>query len=93
MSGVTSWLLTYLLHSTVLLGGAALVGLVLRERRLGVQEAVLRAALVGGFLTASLQLGLGVQPLGGVFTLPDERVAPPAAQVDAVVYGPLPAVL
>ncbi|MCG6925993.1 MAG: hypothetical protein LJF30_11855 [Acidobacteria bacterium] len=96
MSSVTGWLLTYLLHSTVLLGGAALVGLVLRERRLGLQEAVLRAALVGGFLTASLQLGLGLHPLGGVFTLPDEPVASPAAPaapVDRVVYGSLPAVL
>ena len=36
----------------------------LGERRLGLQEAVLRAALVGGFVTASLQLGLGVRACG-----------------------------
>jgi beta-lactamase regulating signal transducer with metallopeptidase domain len=93
MSGLTSWLLTYLLHSTVLLGGAALVCAFMRERRLGFQEAVLRAALVGGFLTASLQLGLEVRPLGGVFTLPDETPAPVVAHEDVLVAGPLPAVL
>ena len=38
MSVLTSWLLTYLLHSSVLLGGAALVCFLLRERRLGLQE-------------------------------------------------------
>ena len=106
MTLLTSWLLTYLLHSTLLLGGAALVCLVLGERRLGLQEAVLRAALVGSFLTASLQLGLALQPLGGVFTLPEEppavRATPAAAHADGavraagggeLVFGPLPSVL
>jgi HEAT repeat protein/beta-lactamase regulating signal transducer with metallopeptidase domain len=59
-----SWLLTYLLHSTLLLGAVWLLG-----RRL-VQSAALRdllwkAALVGGFATATLQIGLGYEPLGG----------------------------
>jgi beta-lactamase regulating signal transducer with metallopeptidase domain len=59
-------LLTYLLHSTLLLGGAALACRALRERRLAFQEALVRAALVGAFLTSGLQLGLGFEPLGGV---------------------------
>ena len=105
MTLLTSWALTYLLHSTLLLGGAAVLCRLLRERRLGLQEAVLRAALVGGLLTASLQLGLGVQPLGGVFTLPEEppvvRGEPGVGPTDAarasgdveVVFGSLPTVL
>jgi beta-lactamase regulating signal transducer with metallopeptidase domain len=105
MTALTSWLLTYLLHSTLLLGGAALLCAALKQRRLGLQEAVLRAALVGGLLTASLQLGLGMQPLGGVFTLPEETAAassaepgtdprkgPAAADVE-IVFGSPPSVL
>jgi beta-lactamase regulating signal transducer with metallopeptidase domain len=65
------WLLTYLLHSSVLLGAAALLRLALGGRRLGLQEAVLRASLLGGFVTASLQLGLGVRPLLGSVTVPE----------------------
>ena len=75
MELLTRWLLTYLLHSTVLVGAAWLVRLALRERRLAVQEAVLRAALVGGFVTASLQVGLDVRPIGGALAVP---AAPPA---------------
>ena len=65
---VGSWLLTYLLHSTLLLGTVWLL-----TRRL-VQAAVVRdllwkAALIGGFATATLQLGLGFKPLGGAVAL------------------------
>ena len=70
MERLSLGLLTYLLHSTVLLGAAALLRWGLRERRLALQEAVLRAALVGGVVTASLQVGLGVRPLGGVLEMP-----------------------
>lgn len=69
MQAPLAWLSTYLLHSTLLLGAAGLLRLVLRERRLALQEAVLRAALLGGFLTASLQLGLNLEPMGGRFSL------------------------
>jgi bla regulator protein blaR1 len=76
MEPVVRWLLTYLLHSTVLLGLAALARLALRERRLGLQEALLRAALVGGFVTAGLQVGLGLHPLGGSLALPAALAGP-----------------
>ncbi len=63
-----SWLLTYLLHSTLLLGGAYLV-----TRRLiqsaAVRELVWKAALLGGFVTATLQIGLGLVPLSGAVAL------------------------
>jgi beta-lactamase regulating signal transducer with metallopeptidase domain len=66
---LASALLTYLLHSTLLLSAALAARLALRERRLALQEALLHAALVGGLLTAGVQVGLGVRPAGGVWTL------------------------
>lgn len=74
----TCVLLTYLLHSTLLLCAALAARLVLRERRLALQEALLRAALAGGFVTAGLQVGLGLQPLAGAWTLAP-AVAPAAS--------------
>ena len=76
MEPLVRWLLTYLVHSTLLLGAAGLARLALRERRLAFQEAVLRAALVGGFVTASLQIGLELRPLGGSLAVPES--APPS---------------
>jgi hypothetical protein len=66
---IASWLLTYLIHSTVLLGVAWLVSRMLGEHRLALQETTLRMALIGGILTASLQMGLGVEPLAGALTI------------------------
>ena len=70
-----AWLLTYLLHSTLLLGGAWLatrgLGRLTSARRplLSVQQTVWRAALLGGLVTATLQLGLGWQPPLGSWQL------------------------
>ncbi len=66
---VTAWMLTYLLHSTLLLGGAWLLGRLLGERRLALQETAWKVALVGGVLTASLQLGLALEPWAGQVSL------------------------
>lgn len=97
MTLVTQWLLTYLLHSTVLLGASALLRIALRERRLGLQEAVLRAAFVGGFVTASLQIGLGVEPLGGVVRVSGIEAAPArtvgSLTLGDVIAGSLPGAL
>jgi beta-lactamase regulating signal transducer with metallopeptidase domain len=71
MSTVTSWLLTYLVHSTILLGIAWIVSRILGERQLALQEALLRTALIGGLLTATLQVGLDVEPLGGALAIAD----------------------
>jgi beta-lactamase regulating signal transducer with metallopeptidase domain len=85
MDTLIRWLLTYLLHSTVLLGGAWLVGRALGERRLVLQEALLRAALIGGFLTAGLQIGLELRPAAGHLGL----LAPaPASAPNPVVAAP-----
>jgi beta-lactamase regulating signal transducer with metallopeptidase domain len=69
MRALADGLLTYWLHSSVLLGLAALVCMGLRQRQLGLQETLLRAALVAGVFSASLQAGLGLRPVSGVLTL------------------------
>ena len=74
-----AWLATYWLHSFLLLGGAWLAGRALGHRRLAVQETLWRAALVGGLITATLQVGLGWQPLAGGWSLPAPEAAVAAA--------------
>lgn len=70
-----AWLLTYALHSTLLLGGVWLaIRLPARLRQgslptLATQETLWRAALLGGLITATLQLGLGWQPPLGAWQL------------------------
>jgi beta-lactamase regulating signal transducer with metallopeptidase domain len=87
MDPLARWMLTYLLHSTALLGAAWLVRLALGERRLAVQEAVLRAALVGGLVTASLQIGLDVRPIGGAFTVSAAPAALAVTPASAPIAG------
>jgi beta-lactamase regulating signal transducer with metallopeptidase domain/predicted nucleic acid-binding Zn-ribbon protein len=76
-----AWLLTYLLHSTLLLGVALIVCRWLGDRRLSLQESLVRVALLGGLLTASLQSGLGWQAATGSIPYPSAR----PASVESVV--------
>jgi beta-lactamase regulating signal transducer with metallopeptidase domain len=64
-----AWMLTYLLHSTLLLGLAALASKRLARWSVAAEEVVWKAALVGAILTASLQLAAGWQPLAGQWRL------------------------
>lgn len=60
-----AWLLTYLLHSTVLLVGAfALAGLGIVRSHAG-RDTLWKVALVGGILTATAQTALRLQPPAG----------------------------
>lgn len=71
-----AWLFTYAVHSTLFLGAAwALTEL----RRLSPlwRDRVWKLALVGGLLTASLQLGAGIQPFGGRYALGGVELAQP----------------
>jgi HEAT repeat protein/beta-lactamase regulating signal transducer with metallopeptidase domain len=63
-----SWLFTYVAHSTLLLGG---VWLLCRRKVTSpaLRESLWKVAMVGGLLTSSLQVGLGLEPLGGAFAL------------------------
>lgn len=69
-AGVLSWLATYLLHSTLLLGLAWAVSRQLRGRHPLGEQAIWRAALFGSILTATMQIATGWQPLGGGFSFP-----------------------
>src|SRR5689334_11014126 len=89
-----AWMLTYLLHSTLLLGLAWLVSKPLSRWSVSAEEAVWKVALVGALLTASIQLAAGWQPLGGRWNLAETKppapvVAPalPAVAVPAVPSG------
>ena len=72
--GLGSWLLTYLLHSSLLL---AVAWLLTRRwvRAAAVREIVWKTALVGGLATATLQTGLAYEPLGGALSLRWDRPA------------------
>ncbi|MEJ2581013.1 MAG: M56 family metallopeptidase [Acidobacteriota bacterium] len=99
MSTVTiaSWLLTYLIHSTLLLCAAWLFSRALGERLMPLQETLLRVALIGGLLTATAQAGLGFEPVGGVVAIDGLSVSLPLTTVDqaavntSVVDNPAPA--
>src|SRR5258708_20325295 len=67
-----AWLLTYALHSTLLLAMAWAVTRRLGGRRLRLQETIWRCALLGALVTAPAQLALGRlghAPIAGRWTL------------------------
>lgn len=68
----TGWLLTYALHSTVLLVLAWLATSRVTSHR--VRETLWKTALFGGFLTATGQSLLRVSPLGGRMVVPAAAV-------------------
>ncbi|HXU29107.1 MAG TPA: M56 family metallopeptidase [Thermoanaerobaculia bacterium] len=87
-AGVLSWLATYLLHSTILLGLAWGISRQLRGRHPLGEQAIWRAALFGSILTATLQIATGWQPLGGALSIP---TGPAQASTPSAVAAALPA--
>lgn len=79
---LVAWLLTYAVHSTILLGGAALLST--RIRGHGIREMLWKTALFGGFVTATVQSTLRIAPLSGRMVV---SVAPPASLPLAVEPG------
>jgi beta-lactamase regulating signal transducer with metallopeptidase domain len=71
---VAAWMITYLVHSTVLLAAVWAIARMLRCRQEPLIELLWRFALIAPLVTASLQIGLSVQPLMGALPVPD-RVA------------------
>lgn len=80
---LVAWLLTYLLHSTLLIGGAWLLERVGAVRSPLSRDTLWKVALVGGLLTASAQLALRLQPFAGHVAL-SSRANSPFIAVDAV---------
>jgi len=71
ISHILSWLLTYLIHSTLLLTTAWIITKwLLRHSRFElINERIWKAALIGGLFTTSLQIGLGLEPGSGRYLL------------------------
>jgi beta-lactamase regulating signal transducer with metallopeptidase domain len=70
-----AWMITYLLHSTVLLAAVWALSRALRHRQECFIEMLWRFALIAPVLTASLQLGLSIRPLTGVLPAPERIVS------------------
>lgn len=87
---VAAWLLTYLAHSTVLLGGAWLASRVLLRSN-HAQDLVWKGALVGGLATATLQMAIGGPLLVTPLTVAAPAVAAPRPTPALVVATPEPA--
>ncbi|HEU0302763.1 MAG TPA: M56 family metallopeptidase [Longimicrobium sp.] len=83
-----AWLLTYAMHSTLLLAAAAL--LARRVRGEAWRETLWKAALVGGLVTATAQTQSGYDPAFGTVWL--GRAVEPAAALTAVPAAPAPAI-
>ena len=56
----TAWLVTYILHSTLLVGAVWVIARLLKFRAMKIQDALWKTALVGGLVTASLHTFLGL---------------------------------
>jgi beta-lactamase regulating signal transducer with metallopeptidase domain len=89
-----AWMLTYLLHSTLLLGLAWLASKPLSRWSVAAEEMVWKLALVGALFTASLQLAAGWQPVAGQWRLADlggtaVGVAVPHESVPVQVGAPI----
>ncbi len=88
-----AWMLTYLLHSTLLLGLAWLVSKPLSRWSVAAEESVWKLALVGALFTASLQLAAaGWEPLAGRWGLASGP-AEPAVSASVVAGERTPAPL
>jgi HEAT repeat protein/beta-lactamase regulating signal transducer with metallopeptidase domain len=68
-AAIVSWLLTYAIHSTILLAGAAVVAWRFSDQHAWL-DAIWKAALIGPLLTASLNLAPNAIPLGGRWPMP-----------------------
>lgn len=90
MTTVLDWLGTYALHSTVALGGALLVGLVLRDRAIAWQEGLLRFVMWAALASSAVQFFVLGGPRWGLRGAPDAPqaiAALPALDESAVGSG------
>jgi len=77
-SVLIAWLITYLVHSSVLLGAAWAVTRPMGPRLSALRDTIWKVALLGGVVTASTQLATGFTPAGGRWSLPDAAGLPVA---------------
>lgn len=74
-----AWLLTYAVHSTLLIGSVWLADRMGLLRSLRLRDLAWRTALVGALFTTTLQLAAGLTPFGGAAELPASVPAPALA--------------
>jgi hypothetical protein len=86
-----AWLLTYLLHSTVFLLGAAALAALGAVRSAEARDTLWKVAMVGGALTATAQTGLRLQPRMGHVALATEAKAPRVDIAQVRTVRPAPA--
>ena len=72
---LSGWLLTYLVHSTLLLGAAFFLAPRFKSHR--IREVLWKTTLFGGFITATGQSLLQLTPLAGKVTVATERTVRP----------------
>ena len=86
-----AWLLTYAVHSTLLIGAVWLLvrrGVITSHH---LQDTFWKAALVGGLLTATAQTALGIRPAGTVAIQPVAASAGPTTPVGMPTPTPMTA--
>ena len=83
------WLLTYLVHSTVILLAAWGITSI-RGVSDTVRDVLWKSALVGGLLTATVQATVTREPLGGQLRLAPRTSGPPAAAMHVALRGEVP---
>lgn len=82
-----SWLLTYAVHSTMLLGAAAIVAWRLADRHAWL-DLIWKTAVMAPLLTASLSLGAVPSPFSGRWTLPIAAAPAETRRPAAVAASP-----
>jgi beta-lactamase regulating signal transducer with metallopeptidase domain len=90
--GMIEWILTYAVHSTVLIGGIWVLTALVPKIPLGVQESLWKVALLGGLFTASVQSAAGVASPWGQLDLPGALAQPASAPQVAVASVEPPAI-
>jgi HEAT repeat protein/beta-lactamase regulating signal transducer with metallopeptidase domain len=81
---VLAWLLTYAIHSTILLAVAAAIASRFADEQAWL-DLVWKTALLGPLVTASLQVGANVIPLGGRWPI---EIAAPVTSAPAMPLAP-----
>lgn len=88
-AAISAWLLTYALHSTLLLVGVWVVTSRMGAGLDGLKESLWKFAVIGGAISATLQTAIPIEPLAGRVALyDDEPTASPPTQ-RTVVASPI----